>query len=86
MPPSFIEKREEELRKESKKDISFTKYPLVWPALRREPVHFFFPVAIHGGQGQGVSLRTEQRHFSLIFRQRHRVPPPPTAAGNDTHL
>ena len=34
----------------------------------------FFQQSFTGGQGQGISLWTEQRHFSLTFRQRDRIP------------
>ena len=34
----------------------------------------FFLWPLTDGQGQGVSLGDEQRHFSLTFRQRGKVP------------
>ena len=44
-----------------------------WPALGNVLI-FSFLLPFTGGQGQGVSLRAEQGHFSLTFRQRSRVP------------
>ena len=52
---SFFYRTGDGVRKSSKKAVRLVKYLLVWPALGRGCIRFFFSAAIHGGQGQGVS-------------------------------
>lgn len=55
------------MRKSSKEAISLAKYLLVWPALGRGCMRFFFSAATHGGAGARCFpvSRTEVQQFNI---------------------